>query len=138
MHCRSAEREVDEALNVLRRGNICMLYCSHRFIHLSLSLSLSLSLFSLTTSGCAKPHVIYAPSTSGRFSQITYNMRPYYRGVVFLVLFWKSTKNFGLAFLSVSCRLGCLKRPLRASNLFGVSAAIPTAPPFTPQNPTAR
>ena len=32
---------------------------------------------------------------------------------------------------------GCLKRPLRASNLFGVSVSIPTAPPFTPQNPTA-
>ena len=32
---------------------------------------------------------------------------------------------------------GCLKRPLRVSNLFGVSVAILTAPPFFPQNPTA-
>ena len=55
----------------------------------------------------------------------------------FSVLFRKSTKNFGLAFLRVSCRRGCLKRPLRASNLVGVSVAIPTVPPFTPQNPTA-
>ena len=55
----------------------------------------------------------------------------------FLVLFRKSTKNFGLAFLRVSCRRGCLKRPLRASDLFGVSVAIPTVPSFTPQKPTA-
>ncbi len=58
-------------------------------------------------------------------------------GGFFLVLFRKSTKNFGLSFLRVSGRRGYLKRPLRASNLVGVSAAIPTVPPFTPQNPTA-
>ena len=67
-------------------------------------------------------HILYAPhSTSGWFG----------------VLFRKSTKIFGLAFLRVSGRRGCLKRPLRASNLVGVSAAIPTSPPFLPQNPTA-
>ena len=75
----------------------------------------------LPRGGFPKPHII----------------RPFYLGVVFLVLFWKSTKNFGLAFLRVSGRRGCLKRPLRASDLFGVSATIPTVPPFPPQNPTA-
>ena len=73
--------------------------------------------------GFPKPHIICAP---------------FYLGLVFLILFRKSTKNFGLAFLRVSGRRGCLKRPLRASNLFGVSAAIPTVPPFTPQKPTAK
>ena len=68
-----------------------------------------------------KPHIICVPFTSGWFG----------------VLFRKSTKNFGLAFLRESGRRGCLKRPLRASNLFGVSATIPTVPPFPPQNPTA-
>ena len=97
MHCCSAEREDDGALNVLRR--ICACYIAHVY---------SLSTLSLTTSGW-----------------------------FFLVLFRKSTKNFGLAFLRVSCRRGCLKRPLRASNLVGVSAAIPTAPPFFHQKPTA-
>ena len=96
--------------------NMCVLYCSHIFIKYSLSLL-------LPRVGFPKSHIICVPSTSGR--------------VVFLVLFRKSTKNFGLAFLRVSCRRGCLKRPLRASDLFGVSVAIPTAPPFFPQNPTA-
>ena len=116
-HYRSAEREDDGTLNVLRR--ICACYIARIYL---LS-TLSLSLIPLTTSGW--------------FSQITYNMRPYYRAVVFSCTFSEKYQKLWLAFLRVSGRRGCLKRPLRASDLFGVSAAIPTVPPFFPQNPTA-
>ena len=88
---------------------------------------------------CLAPRRIYACALL--FTYICKVISPFSlflpRGGFSFVLFWKSTKNFGLSFLRVSCRRGCLKRPLRASNLVGVSAAIPTAPPFTPQNPTA-
>ena len=91
-------------------------------VHIYLLISLSLSLLSYYLG----------------VRQTTCHIRPFYLGLVFLVLFGKSTKNFGLAFLSVSCRLGCLKRPLRASNLFGVSAAIPTAQPIYPSKSDGR
>ena len=100
MHCCSAEREVDGALNVLRRGSICMLYCSYIFIislththtlthSLTHSLSLSLSLFSLTTSGWAKPHIICVLTTSRWF---------------FLYFFGKVPKTLALRFWG--CRVG--------------------------------
>ena len=93
--------------------NMCVLYCSRIFIKYSLL---------LLRGGFPKSHIICVLTIARWF---------------FLVLFRKSTKNFGLAFLRVSGRRGCLKRPLRASDLFGVLATIPTVPPFTPQNPTA-
>ena len=98
--------------------NMCVLYFSRIFIKYSHS---HLSLL-LPRGGPTHTHIIRPLLPRGGFS---------------FVLFRKSTKNFGLAFLRVSGRRGCLKRPLRASNLFGVSVAIHTVPPFTPQKPTA-
>ena len=100
---------------------ICACYIAH--IYLLSTLTLTYPSYYL---GVVPPHTYHTPpSTSGWFFQTTCHMRPFYLGLFFLVLFRKSTKNFGLAFLRVSGRRGCLKRPLRASNLFGVSVASP-------------
>ena len=73
-HYRSAEREDDGTLNVLRR--ICACYIAHVY---------SLSTLSLTTSGW--------------FSQITYNMRPFDLGVISpLYFFGKVPKTLALRF----------------------------------------
>ena len=133
-HCCSAEREEVGGLNVLRRGGyVCAMLPTYNLTKVfRADPSTSRWFFLNTHIICASilPRVVFSHHISCVLPLLPW-------GGFFLVLFWKSTKNFGLAFLRVSGRRGCLKRPLRASNLFGVSATIPTVPPLTPQNPTA-